>query len=71
MIRPIPRILIVMAMTVSCAVTVTSDAWAQTRETVTIRGHTQSLRRVRHPRWDPHHRFERGWRLDASGAARS
>lgn len=44
MIRPISRILIVMATTVSCAVTVTSDAWAQTRETVTIRGHTQSLR---------------------------
>ena len=31
-------------VTLSCAVTMTSDAWAQTRETVTIRGQTQSLR---------------------------
>ena len=33
-----------MAMTVSCAVIVTGDACAQTRETVTIRGRAQSLR---------------------------
>jgi alpha-beta hydrolase superfamily lysophospholipase len=36
--------LAVLLVTASCAVTMTSDAWAQTRETVTIRGQTQSLR---------------------------
>ena len=38
------RILIVLVLTANCTVTMTSGAWAQTRETVTIRGQTQSLR---------------------------
>jgi len=44
MTASIPRILTVLMVTASCTVTMTSDAWAQTRETVTIRGQTQSLR---------------------------
>jgi alpha-beta hydrolase superfamily lysophospholipase len=40
----IQRILTVLMVTASCTVTMTSAAWAQTRETVTIRGQTQSLR---------------------------
>jgi hypothetical protein len=35
--------LTVLMVTASCVVGMTSDAWAQTRETVTIRGQTQSL----------------------------
>src|SRR4029453_2997655 len=37
------RVWIVLMVAVSCGVTVTSNAWTQTRETVTIRGQTQSL----------------------------
>jgi len=44
MTASIQRILTVLMVTASCTVTMTSDAWAQTRETVTIRGQTQSLR---------------------------
>jgi hypothetical protein len=38
------RILAVVMVTASCAVAMTSDVRAQTRETVTMRGQTQSLR---------------------------
>ena len=44
MIASMQRILTVLMMAASCVVTMPSDAWAQTRETVTIRGQTQSLR---------------------------
>ena len=40
----IQRILTVLMVTASCAVIMTSDAWAQTRETVTVRGQALSLR---------------------------
>jgi len=40
----IQRILTVLAMTASCVVSMPSDARAQTRETVTMRGQAQSLR---------------------------
>ena len=43
MIAPVQRIVTVVMMTLSCAVIMTGDAWAQTQETVTIRGQTQSL----------------------------
>ena len=43
MIAPVQRIVTVVMMTLSCAVIMTGDARAQTRETVTIRGQTQSL----------------------------
>lgn len=44
MIGPIQRILTVAAVTMSCAVVMTSAPQAETRETVTIRGQAQSLR---------------------------
>lgn len=44
MIAPMQRILTAVMVIGSCAVSMPSDAWAQTRETVTIRGQTQSLR---------------------------
>ena len=43
MIAPVQRIVTVVLMTLSCAVIMTGDARAQTQETVTIRGQTQSL----------------------------
>jgi type IV secretory pathway VirJ component len=43
MIAPLRRILTVVMMTASCAVTMTTNARAQTRETVTLRGQPQSL----------------------------
>jgi len=44
MSRQIQRILTVLMVTAVCALMMTSGAWAQARETITIRGRTQSLR---------------------------
>jgi dienelactone hydrolase len=44
MIAPVQRIVAAAMMTLICAVTMTSDASAESQETVAIRGQTQSLR---------------------------
>ena len=61
--------LTVLLVTAACTGALTGDAWAQARETITIRGQDAIAARVRHPRRYPGHRLERGWRLDSSGAA--
>jgi dienelactone hydrolase len=44
MTASLPRLLSVLLCSACCMFTMTAKAWAQTRETVTIRGQTQSLR---------------------------